>query len=103
QLLPGERPAPADAVLRDIAGYADAVGPSLRLVLEARDGRPALSDFVARARAAGLAVHPWTLRADALPPGLETLEALLDLLAEAEVDGVFTDFPDRAVRWRENR
>jgi glycerophosphoryl diester phosphodiesterase len=43
-------------------------------------------------------VHPYTLRADALPDYAASLEDLLRIfLIDAGVDGVFTDFPDRAV------
>ncbi len=71
--------------LEEIATYADGVGPAKAIVF---------SDdaFVGRAHARGLAVHPWTFRADAAPPG--GFEAELARAFELGVDGVFTDFPD---------
>ena len=80
-----------------IAGVADGLGPALELVI-GKDGRP--TDLVARAHAAGLMVHPWTLRADDLPPWATSFDELMERLGGAGVDGVFTDFPDLAVAWR---
>jgi len=86
--------------LATIARIADAIGPWLPHVVAGvdGDGRPRLTDLVADAHGHGLAVHPYTLRADALPDYAASLEDLLRiLLVDAAVDGVFTDFPDRAV------
>lgn len=59
--------------LAEIATYADAVGAHLALVLN-EDGSP--TSLVADAKAAGLAVHVWTLRKENgfLPPELQTGE-----------------------------
>jgi glycerophosphoryl diester phosphodiesterase len=84
--------------LREIAGYADAVGPSKDLVTPA---------FVEAAHAAGLAVHPYTFRRENafLPPELRSSDdpaGIGDLAAELRayfdlgVDAVFTDNPDVA-------
>lgn len=86
--------------LAAIAEVADGIGPWLRHVVTGADnqGRPVITDLVENAHAHGLAVHPYTFRADALPDYAESLEAALRIfLVEAGVDGVFTDFPDRAV------
>jgi glycerophosphoryl diester phosphodiesterase len=85
--------------LAEIAQVADAIGPWLPHVVAGVDADGSrISALVANAHARGLAVHPYTLRADALPDYAETLEYLLRiLLIDAGVDGVFTDFPDRAV------
>ena len=85
--------------LATIAGYADGIGPPIHRILGDVDAekRPAISSLVTDAGAAGLEVHPYTLRADRLPAGVE-FEALARLLfTEVGVDGVFTDHPDRAV------
>ena len=50
----------------------------------------------ARARARGLAVHVWTLRADRVGEGFASFAAEVAALAALEVDGMFTDHPDRA-------
>ncbi len=86
--------------LREIATYADGIGPSARDIvtgLEA-NGQPLVTPLVQMAHAAGLKVHPYTFRADQLPPGIGSFEDLLRLfLFRIGVDGVFTDHPDRAV------
>jgi glycerophosphoryl diester phosphodiesterase len=112
--------------LREIARYADGIGPWKRLVIPTRgadrdgDGRAddvngdgrvderdrrsaAPTDLVHDAHAAGLFVHPWTFRAepDTLPADFEgDPVAEIRQFMEAGVDGVFSDFPDLAVKAR---
>lgn len=95
---------PVDAAqLRDIASYADGIGPSLKLILRGI-GTDNLSALVTQAHALGLAVHPYTFRADDLPAGIDDFDALLDLfIHDLRVDGLFTDFTDRVVRRRKAR
>jgi glycerophosphoryl diester phosphodiesterase len=51
-----------------------------------------------------LLVHPYTLRADSLPDQVASLEQLFDILVkQARVDGLFTDFPDRAITARDGK
>ncbi len=125
-----EMSAPTSSIpLEDIATYADGVGPEKSLVtawLE-WDGRGVWrSAFIEQARALGLAVHPWTFRDDqpnvALHMVLENSDAPLSLIIVEDdapsgvsddafveysmffslsVDGVFTDFPDTAIRVRD--
>ena len=77
--------------LRELAQLVDGIGPPLSAVATERD----LTGLVARAQAAGLRVHPYTLRNDALPKGFASGRDYFAFLArEAKVDGVFTDFPD---------
>lgn len=96
------------AGLKDIATFADGVGPHYGLVLT-----PELevTTVVADAHAAGLAIHPWTVRAENqfLPPMLrkgadETAHGdaavLCKALYAAGVDGVFSDHPDIAAKAR---
>jgi glycerophosphoryl diester phosphodiesterase len=86
--------------LAAIAKVADGIGPWMRHVVTGADrqGQPMITDLVEHAHAHGLAVHPYTFRADALPDYADSLEeALRIFLVDAGVDGVFTDFPDRAV------
>src|SRR5690606_4163849 len=68
------------AGLEDTAAYADGVGPSLdRLYsLADTDGQPVSSGLVSAAHAAGLAVHPYTFRADALATGFTSFAELVD-------------------------
>lgn len=93
--------------LKQVATYANAIGPFKTLVVPVKDGVPGEpTALVARARAEGLAVHIWTLRPENafLPAGLKkapvtdgTLRG--DSVAEitaylrAGIDGFFTDDP----------
>jgi glycerophosphoryl diester phosphodiesterase len=99
QLIDGSAPVPGAEDLAGIAAYADAIGPSLRLVCPpAGDGKPAPTTLVRDAHAAGLAVHPYTLRRDDLAPGFTSLDALLEVVfLQLGADGAFTDFPDLVV------
>ena len=98
--------------MKAIAAYADGVGPEWRMVVPVVDGGlgPA-TPLVADAHAAGLAVHPWTVRAENafLPPKLKIgtdpaahgdVETLYRAIFAAGVDGLFSDFPglEAAVR-----
>ena len=85
------------AGLAELAETVDGIGPWIGQLyrLDDESGPPQSSGFVEAAHAAGLAVHPYTLRLDGLPPGFESLDSLLDyLIDELRVDGLFTDFPD---------
>ena len=106
QLLGAESAGAAEPdALRDIASYARAVGPHKSLVLE-ETGAP--TGFVARAHAAGLAVHAWTFRAEnaflparfrrgADPAAAGDLAGEITAHVAAGVDGLFCDQPDAAV------
>lgn len=81
-----------DEGLSEVAQYADGIGPWIpHLFLQ--DGEQ-LSPLVAAAHDVGLAVHPYTLRRD--DPGAATDFTTLQrrVLIDANVDGVFSDFPD---------
>jgi glycerophosphoryl diester phosphodiesterase len=104
--------------LREIATYADGVGPWKRYIIGAAgtdlNGDGAVSDperttlpptaFVRNAHVAGLFVHTWTFRNEphvylaadyAMNPVIEYLQFFC-----AGVDGLFSDFPDTAVTSR---
>ena len=91
--------------LAEIAGYADGIGPRKRLIVPASpDGALlAATTLVDDAHRAGLAVHPWTFRSD--PPflapeyGGDPSHEYAQFFALG-VDGLFTDFPDHALRAR---
>ena len=91
--------------LAEVAGYADAIGADLRLLLAA-DGSS--TGVIEAAKAAGLQVHGWTLRKENayLPPAFRSgggeaaqgnLAALVLAAKAAGLDGVFTDDPGIAV------
>lgn len=96
QLLDSAGGQPTLNVLQDIRHYADAIGPSLKLVCRGGNGAGATrTTLVKDAHRAGLAVHAYTARQDELPPGVGSFSELMGLLfADESVDGVFTDFPD---------
>ncbi len=91
--------------LARIAEVAGAIGPWLAHVVTGFDrdaGKPVVTGLVAEAHRLGLEVHPYTFRADALPDYAETLEEAFEIfLVQVGVDGLFTDFPDRAVAFVE--
>lgn len=92
-----------DEGLAEIAAYADGLGPIKTLIVPAKtDGTlEAPTDLVARAHKAGLFVHVWTMRADPqfLSPSYNGRpEAEFEQFRDLGVDGIFTDFPDIAVR-----
>ncbi|MEM0954614.1 MAG: glycerophosphodiester phosphodiesterase [Pseudomonadota bacterium] len=74
----------------EIATYAQGVGPWIGFLAS----QP---EFVAAAQAHGLVVHPFTFRADQLPPGVGSFAELLDaFIVEMQVDGIFTDHTNLA-------
>lgn len=100
--------------LARIAAYADGIGPPKNMVITpdslGRLGTP--TPLVQHAHAAGLEVHPWTFRAEnnflplALKSGVDPrsqgdLEAEIEAYLAAGVDGLFSDFPGRAVAVRD--
>jgi glycerophosphoryl diester phosphodiesterase len=104
-----------DAGLRDIAEYADGVGPWKNYIVprNAAGASQPPTDFVRRAHRAGLIVHTWTFRNENqfLPLELRSdggadPNAYGDAFTEYEqffelgVDGVFSDNPDTAVEAR---
>lgn len=87
----GEKVASEKPSLGEIAKYADGIGPAISADMV---------DAVSQAHAAGLQVHPYTLRIDDLPKWTKSADDLLHLLFdEAKVDGLFSDFPDVVVRY----
>ncbi len=83
--------------LAEIARYADAIGPWVEQLysLDAT-GQPVSTGLLEMAHDQGLAVHPYTFRADDLPPGFATYEEMLAWFVDGlGVDGLFTDFTGR--------
>jgi glycerophosphoryl diester phosphodiesterase len=86
--------------LARLAEHAFGLGPHYSQLAEVGpDGSPRITDLARRAKDAGLALHPYTFRADDLPPYADTLGELIEFFAvEGRVDGLFCDHPDVAVR-----
>ncbi|MCC5807279.1 MAG: glycerophosphodiester phosphodiesterase [Opitutales bacterium] len=87
-----------------IAAYADGIGPSVTRILDS-DGTLIDDNFLVReAQARGLVVHPYTMRADAVPKGADSFGNLLEaVLFRAGADGVFTDHTAETVDFLRNR
>ena len=101
-----------DVGLAEIATYADAIGPHKWMVVQFGPQGPKDTGLARRARAAGLGIHVWTLRAENefLPPELKSsgdaaahgdLNAEIRALLDAGITGFFSDHPDLAVRARD--
>ena len=98
--------------LREIATYADAIGPHKWMIVEFGGQSSRETGLGRRARAAGLGIHVWTLRAENefLPEALRSsgdaaalgdLKAEIHALLDAGITGFFSDHPDLAVRARD--
>lgn len=115
-MLVGQGAAPVDvksaAGVKAIAAFAEGLGPEWPLVVPIVDGGlgPA-TPLVRWAHDAGLAVHPWTVRAENafLPAKLKRgtapadhgdVDAVFRAIYATGVDGLFSDFPGLAVKAR---
>lgn len=90
--------------MQALSQYADGVGPDKSMIILSSSTKDELviSSLVKDAHQAGMDVHPYTFRKDEgqVPDYADSFEHMLELfLFEANVDGVFTDFPDRAVHF----
>ncbi|MGL5813440.1 MAG: glycerophosphodiester phosphodiesterase [Aeromonas sp.] len=88
--------------MKTIATYADGIGPWKPMIVTEPGipGKPVITGMVKEAHAAGLKVHPYTFRQDQgqIPAYAKDFTDLLNIfLYQADVDGVFSDFPDKAV------
>jgi glycerophosphoryl diester phosphodiesterase len=93
--------------LAELARVADGIGPWIDQLytLAEIDGQPVSSGLVRTAHEAGLQVHPYTFRADAVPQGFDSYDELVCWFdCELKVNGLFTDFTDRTLEiLRRNR
>lgn len=86
-----------DEGLRELAETVQGIGPwtGHLYTMAPIDGEPVSSGLAARARAAGLAVHPYTFRADQVDAGFTSFAEMVRWFADTlGIDGLFTDFPD---------
>lgn len=85
------------AMLKEVAKVAQGIGPWIPQLIDFNTME--LTELGKHAHQAGLLVHPYTFRQDALPEGLNS-QQLLDLLVnKVKVDGLFTDFTDTVVTY----
>lgn len=89
--------------MEKISKYADGVGPWKPMLVSDKSTTDNLivTDMVNSAHQAGLEVHPYTFRADPgrIPSYANSFEELVDIFVnKVGVDGVFTDFPDQAIK-----
>lgn len=90
--------------LTHFATYADGIGPWYKQILDKKvNNKWTFTSLVSDAHTLGLKVHPYTFRADQLGEFFSFKELLQTLLFEANVDGAFTDFPDKVVSFLENK
>ncbi len=85
-----------------VAQYADGIGPDKGLIIPNDGSAAETTNLVDLAHANNLVVHPYTFRLDPdqVPGYASDFEHLLELhLYKADVDGLFTDFPDRATKF----
>jgi glycerophosphoryl diester phosphodiesterase len=83
--------------LEEFSTYADGIGAWYKQIIKGKneDGTWILSDLVSNAHQYNLKVHAYTFRADQLGD-FKTFNELLNVaLYKANIDGVFTDFPDK--------
>jgi len=97
-----------DDGMKKIAQYADGIAPWKSMLIDSKSTKEKviLTPMMGRAREAGLVVHPYTLRADQgrLLPYTDSFEDMLNLFYyQLKVDGIFTDFPDQAVKFLEDK
>lgn len=88
--------------LAHFATYADGIGPWYKQILNKKEGdKFTFTTLVDDAHELGLKVHPYTFRADDLAEFSSFKEMIQTLLIDADVDGAFTDFPDKVIAFLE--
>ncbi len=90
-----------DAGMQEVSKLIDGIGPSISLIVTGKSPTDRqCSSLTRRAHDCGLHVHPYTLRIDDLPASVSSADDLMDVLFnQAEVDGLFSDFPDVTRQW----
>jgi glycerophosphoryl diester phosphodiesterase len=90
--------------LKHIATYADGIGPWYKQILDEKvNEKWQFTPLVEEAHQLELRVHPYTFRADALDEFSSFNEMMQVLLIDANIDGAFTDFPDKVVAFLKNQ
>jgi glycerophosphoryl diester phosphodiesterase len=85
------------AGLAAIAKVAQGIGPWIPQLIDLKTMRP--TGLAKQAHIAGLQVHPFTFRKDALPENVSEEQVLQMLFKGVKIDGLFTDFTDTVVNY----
>ena len=88
--------------MNEVAQYADGIGPWINQLVTGIDfsGNVQITNLLKNARRKDLIIHPYTFRADRLPSYVSSFDELLDIFFnDVDVDGVFTDFPDKVISY----
>lgn len=89
--------------MKEIARYADGVGPAWYMLLEEKQSRPGhivATPMAADIQTTQLQLHPYTVRRETLPPYVRNIDEMYAALFEqAKADGIFTDFPDTLAQY----
>ncbi|WP_373819191.1 glycerophosphodiester phosphodiesterase [Glaesserella sp.] len=92
-----------DGAMAEVAKYADGVGPGWYMLIDKDKstlGNIVYMPLVKELAKYNMALHPYTVRKDALPPFFNDVNQMYDALYnQAGATGVFTDFPDTAVEF----
>lgn len=87
-----------------LAKYADGIGPWYPMIVKSTStpGHIELTTLAKEAKQQGLQIHPYTFRADPgqVPAYAKDFDDMLKIFyIDADVDGLFTDFPDKGVQF----
>ncbi|NKJ66259.1 glycerophosphodiester phosphodiesterase [Vibrio chemaguriensis] len=88
--------------MKKVASYAEGIGPWKPMLVDDKSTKDniIIKPLMKAAKDAGLQVHPYTFRADPgrIPAYTDSFEGMMDVYYnQVKVDGLFTDFPDKAV------
>ncbi|MCL4154130.1 UNVERIFIED_CONTAM: hypothetical protein GTU68_035962 [Idotea baltica] len=92
--------------MQKIATYADGIGPWKPMLVNTKSQPVKSNGLLEAAHKAGLVVHPYTFRADSgrIPEYAQDFDDLLKIFYfDIGVDGLFTDYPDKAVQFLDKR
>ena len=88
--------------MKKVAEYAEGIGPWKPMLVDDKSTKDniIIKPLMKAAKDAGLQVHPYTFRADPgrIPAYTDSFDGMMDIFYnQVKVDGLFTDFPDKAV------
>ena len=90
--------------LKHFASYADGIGPWYNYILSEKvNNQNTFTSLVSDAHKLSLVVHPYTFRADDLGQFKSFENMLQTLFIDANIDGGFTDFPDKVIAFLESQ